>query len=277
MYFEDKPDEVKKNASIIIDYAKNHGITNPITIASILAVIGKESGFTPIAELSYKNTSVLRLRSLFSYRLANLTDEQIDTLKKNDKAFYEQVYGKQWTKLGLGNKIVGDGYTYRGRGFNGITGRYLYDYFSKLTGIDFINNPNLLNVPEIAGKVAVEYFKYVLNTPRGKEILKKYYNNPTGDLNSFKTSEDSINAFLHSNAGINYTKTNVIDNDSTGGVARAKKIFPDMLKFLQQIPSVNIEDKKKNNNLIYILFGLGLLGLTIIAFNTNNQKNFNYE
>ena len=246
MWFDNKSNSVKENAQSIIDYAKSIGITNPLTIASILAVISKESEFFPQPELSYATTNNDRIRKIFTYRVNNLTDEQLNALKKDDYKFFEQVYGYKYPELGLGNNKVGDGFKYRGRGFNGITGKTLYQYFKNKTGVDIINNPELLNNPKVAGKVAVEYFKYVLNTNRGKYVLKTYYNNPKGDLNTFKSAKDAVNAFIHANAGIGFTKQQAIDNDVTGGVKKAQTNFPDMLAFVNKdYPSTPNTEKKK--------------------------------
>lgn len=63
--------------------------------------------------------------------------------------------GKKCDPVGLGNSVYanrlgngppssGDGYKYRGRGIGAqFTGRVNYEKFSKLFGVDFINNPDL--------------------------------------------------------------------------------------------------------------------------------------
>lgn len=46
--------------------------------------------------------------------------------------------------MGNGSEVSGDGYKYRGRGFIQLTGKDNYKSLSKDTGIDYLNNPDLL-------------------------------------------------------------------------------------------------------------------------------------
>lgn len=57
-----------------------------------------------------------------------------------NKAYFDKY---EWRK-DLGNTQKGDGYKFRGRGYIQVTGRYNYLALSKDTGIDFVNNPDLL-------------------------------------------------------------------------------------------------------------------------------------
>jgi len=50
----------------------------------------------------------------------------------------------------LGNTTVGDGVKYKGRGLIQITGRTNYASLSKFFGVDFVNNPILLEGEEYA-------------------------------------------------------------------------------------------------------------------------------
>ncbi|MGV4439423.1 hypothetical protein ACQ1PL_07990 [Ornithobacterium rhinotracheale] len=43
----------------------------------------------------------------------------------------------------IGNKSFEDGYTFRGRGLCQLTGRFLYEKFSKVNGVDAVSNPDL--------------------------------------------------------------------------------------------------------------------------------------
>jgi len=56
------------------------------------------------------------------------------------KSYFDKYEGRK----DLGNTQQGDGYKFRGRGYIQVTGRYNYLALSKDTGIDFINNPDLL-------------------------------------------------------------------------------------------------------------------------------------
>jgi len=57
-----------------------------------------------------------------------------------NKAYFDKYEGRK----DLGNTEVGDGFRFRGRGYIQVTGRYNYLALSKDTGIDFVNNPDLL-------------------------------------------------------------------------------------------------------------------------------------
>ena len=103
---------------------------------------------------TYAN-GVAYMRSIFTKRLAKYTDEEVRTLAANTPAFSDVIYGKD-SGMGLGNTQPGDGYKYRGRGFVQLTGRDAYQRATTALGIDFINNPELVNNPvENAADTAV--------------------------------------------------------------------------------------------------------------------------
>lgn len=54
----------------------------------------------------------------------------------------------------LGNTLPGDGHRFKGRGLIQITGRSNYTQLSRAFGIDFLNNPSLLEVPDMAVRSA---------------------------------------------------------------------------------------------------------------------------
>ena len=133
-----------------------YGITTPIAVASLLAIAGGETRWKVVEEN-------------FNYTAARLL-EVFPSLFKGDTALAQQyagnpnnslpefLYGYQ-SKKGkeLGNTEPGDGAKYIGRGYIQITGRGNYKVYSDLTGRDLINNPQLLNTPEIAAEVSVKY------------------------------------------------------------------------------------------------------------------------
>jgi predicted chitinase len=155
------------NSKQVIDSlstAQKQLITQPKTIQiASLSVIGKETGGIPHTEnINYSTTDNSRIRALFGSRVAGLTDAQLDAAKKDQYQFAELIYGSKadkTAKLGLGNTQPGDGYKFRGRGFNQLTGRAAYERYSKAAGVDLVNNPDLLNNPDIAAKVNAAYLK----------------------------------------------------------------------------------------------------------------------
>ena len=144
--------EQQKNISSLIDAMTKLGISNPNTQIGILSVISKESGFKPKGEISYAGTSNSRIRSIFGSRVAKLSDTQLNDLKSNPKNFFNLVYAKT-----VGNQGGEDGWNFRGRGYNQLTGRENYKKYSSIIGEDLVGNPELLNKPEVASKVAIAF------------------------------------------------------------------------------------------------------------------------
>jgi predicted chitinase len=186
-----------KNAQAIINSMNKHGITNPYTQRAILGVIGKETGFAPRNETSYSNTAASRIRGIFGSRVGSMTDAQIDQLKKNDEAFYNKVYGGRY-----GNSAT-EGYKYRGRGFNGITFKALYQKMQDLINkigkldrkVDIVANPDVLNDIDVAAEAAVLYF---IDRASDPAMYKKY---GVKDLNLFNDQETALKAMVNANAG----------------------------------------------------------------------------
>jgi murein DD-endopeptidase MepM/ murein hydrolase activator NlpD/predicted chitinase len=183
--------EQAKNIRIIEEVAKQAGITNTKSLIGLLCVIGKESGFIPQREISYSTTSNSRIRSIFGARVAKYDDSELTALKNNEEEFWDAVYGKEATPYlwpNTGNTQKGDGWKYRGRGFNGITFKSLYAQYGKAVGADLVSNPDLANNPVIAAKIAVAMLVPQL---KQKGI----------DPNGFESIDDAIYNFARANAG----------------------------------------------------------------------------
>jgi len=185
-----------KNIAVLETVAKQHGITNPNTIIGFLSVIGKETSFVPKNEYSYSRSGGSYLKSVFKGTLKHLTVAEVDVLKKDDVAFYDTIYGHISVKNGYhtwNNKsddpvLPGDGYKYRGRGFNQVTFKQSYKKYAKETGVDIVSNPDKLNDINLAAKVAV---LFLLNRLKSRSI----------DPNSFRTSDEAVQMCARANAG----------------------------------------------------------------------------
>ena len=59
----------------------------------------------------------------------------------------------------LGNDMPGDGVKYKGRGYIQLTGKYNYEKAGKALGLDLVKNPQLVEKPEVAAKVAVWFWQ----------------------------------------------------------------------------------------------------------------------
>ena len=71
---------------------------------------------------------------------------------------YDKKYAPQTAKI-LGNKQVGDGVKYHGRGYIQITGRDNYRMAGQALGLPLEQQPDLASKPDVAAKIAVWYWK----------------------------------------------------------------------------------------------------------------------
>lgn len=147
--------EQKKNINLLIDKMNEAGITNPYTQVGILSVINKESSFKPKSEVSYATTPNQRIRRIFGKRVAGYSDSELNALKSDPRKFFNVVYSKT-----VGNQGGDDGFMYRGRGFNQLTGIKNYEKYSRMIGMGdkLVENPDLVNDIEIAAKIAIAFF-----------------------------------------------------------------------------------------------------------------------
>jgi len=186
-------DYPKENIKIVIEELKNVGITNPNAIMGVLSVIAKESNFKPKGEKGYKNTSISRIKEVFGKNtikvniddikagtpFSSLSDDQIQNLKSSNEKFFNALYGNR-----IGNNDKNDGWDYRGRGFNQLTGRANY----RKAG--FENNPDAVNDVRNAAKVAAKFMTIFHPNVWTKE-----------ELNSAKTPEEGTKMAADINGG----------------------------------------------------------------------------
>jgi predicted chitinase len=71
---------------------------------------------------------------------------------------YDPKYAPKKAKQ-LGNKKVGDGARYKGRGYIQLTGRYNYKRAGEALGLPLEQKPELVEKPEIAAQVAIWFWK----------------------------------------------------------------------------------------------------------------------
>lgn len=139
------------------------GITDPNIVNATLANVMKETGGRNVSEnLNYANSSNDRLRQVFGSRASRFSDAELDEIKKDPEKLGEMMYGSD-TEMGrrMGNTEAGEGYKFRGRGFVQLTGKTNYQKASQaLFGDDrLVQNPDLLNDPDIAAKTSAWYMK----------------------------------------------------------------------------------------------------------------------
>lgn len=184
------------------------GITNKYVRVGILCTIAKESNFKPKNEKTYQNTSLSRIYTIWP-KLKKLGDAKVEAMKKSTSpsdghkqaglGFFDYLYGG---KNGNGPEKTGDGSRYRGRGFNQVTFKGTYEKYGKLAGIDLVGNPDQLNKPDIAAKVAVAFLA---------NRLKEHY----GSINPpAKSYEEGIKMAATANCG---SKSGVKTAENPGG------------------------------------------------------------
>lgn len=102
-------------------------------IAYIMATAFHETGGKMTATTESLNYTTTALRSKFSRERISLADaDRYGRTKKraaNQSAIANLIYGGAWGLRNLGNKLVGDGWRFIGRGLVQLTGRRNYELF----------------------------------------------------------------------------------------------------------------------------------------------------
>ena len=99
------------------------------------------------------------------------------------KSYFDKYEGRK----DLGNLQPGDGAKFKGRGYIQVTGRYNYTKLSKDTGIDFLNNPDLL-AQEVNAIVSACWFwnKNKINELADKDDAKAVTKKINGGFNGLE-------------------------------------------------------------------------------------------
>lgn len=251
----DKLNETQKqNAALINAALTKYGLTNQYIRAGILSVVAKESGFIGKSENSYAGTDNSRIRRFFSSRVADLSEAQLSALKKDPKAFFNRIYGNQF-KQGkeLGNTQLGDGYKYRGRGFNQNTGRGNYQMITNKSGIDLVSNPDRMNEPAVAAEALAIYFANGFAS--GKKIIKRKYG--VDDQSKITSLKQGADIAYNINAGLG----NNPNADTTGGYKQTLDSMTSYFKGLTQIVTDN-PIKTGGGVILVALLGAGIYYLS---------------
>jgi putative chitinase len=191
--------------------------------ANIMAQVEAESNFKPRSEnLSY--TSAERIQNIFGKR-------RIPTLE-----FAQQFVGKPeelanhvYAKTD-GNSSPGDGWKYRGRGYLQHTGKNQYIAIAKYTGINVVDNPDLLNTPEVAAKAVAWFFlEYKKKKPEQLENISEV-NKAVGFAGGAKEASHREELVAK------YSKESLVPSSANSGESLAKQSTDntDMKKDMQQ-------------------------------------------
>ena len=123
------------------------GVTLNEDIKRFLAnCLNETGGFTRFSENGYYTTAT-RLKQVFPSafgKIGVVGKYNPNDYLRNETKLFNLVYDDRKFKKGLGNLYDGDGWNFKGRGAIQVTGRNNYTTLSKRVGIDFVNNPELL-------------------------------------------------------------------------------------------------------------------------------------
>lgn len=186
----------KENAVIIIDAMSNSENITPAMMVGILCVVAKESGLITRNENSYSRTSNKRIKKIFGRKKLGRfysDDSALTDLKKKRRDFFDQVYGGRG-----GNNRQGDGWRYRGRGFNQLTFKSAYRSYST-PDFDLVKRPWLLDRPSIAALVVTEFFNRAIR--RNKRRIENRFGTDNCDTET-ELIENAVLMAANINAGL---------------------------------------------------------------------------
>jgi putative chitinase len=152
-----KPEIAKQLAEILPAVLEQYSINTPLRVVHFLAQTAHESaGFTRFEEnLNYSGEGLMATFPKYFRTIGT------DYHKRNPEKIANRVYAN---RMGNGAEASGDGWKYRGRGLIQLTGKANYAAFSKDTGLDAIEHPELLATVEGAVKSAAWFwYKHQLN------------------------------------------------------------------------------------------------------------------
>lgn len=215
-YLNTLTNEQKNNIAILVDEAKKAGITNPNSIAGMLAIVSKESSFVPKSE--NLNYSAKRLQEVFK-----IPASRANEIAGNPEATANAMYG------GRNGNAANEGYKYRGRGFNQLTFKGNYKKYGDIIGENLVANPDKVNNVKTAAKVLIAYNKDRMADLAKRGKLKEY--NAT-NINDFKNPQDATLAFYHVTSGNGNSVAKIkalAKNDHLGGMTKALNRVNDLL------------------------------------------------
>jgi putative chitinase len=117
--------------------------------------------------------------------MAQTNHESWDFSRLKEKGMGKEYFSKKYdpkfaprTAKILGNKHVGDGEKFHGRGFIQLTGRDNYRMASQALGVDLLKHPELAERPDVAAKIAIWYWQtrvkpYINNFNDTKAVTQK--------------------------------------------------------------------------------------------------------
>lgn len=162
--------DLEANSNFITEYFDGKYLGTPVK--DILCTEDRLAHF--ISQLAHESNGLRRLRENTNYTRDRIekvfskyctSEERLDQMVESKEFLFNTVYGNR-----LGNDEPGDGYRFIGRGYIMRTGKANYRALSREFGIDFEQDPSLLENHRYAFYGAIFYFlnrKY-----KGKNIFE---------------------------------------------------------------------------------------------------------
>ena len=162
----------------LVSAMEKYEINNPMRVAAFLAnVVHETGGLRQMVE--NMNYSADRLMAVWPGRFDR---EKAVQFERKPVHIANLVYAGR-----MGNELPDDGYKFRGRGMFMITGRQAYLLASRVHGIDFIADPDLVSQPPYAALTAAYYFHLNrLHLAADKEHLRAIRVAINGGLHGFE-------------------------------------------------------------------------------------------
>ncbi|EGH46386.1 glycoside hydrolase family 19 protein [Pseudomonas syringae] len=162
----------------------------PITAQQLLQILpnaGQRTGvFAPVL-----NTAMSKYQIVTPLRIAAFI-AQVGH-ESGQLRYVRELWGPTTQQLGyegrkdLGNTVAGDGSKYRGRGLIQVTGRANYEECGEALGLDLIDHPELLELPQHAAMSAAWFWhRAALNTLADKRDMQQITRKINGGLNGLQ-------------------------------------------------------------------------------------------
>lgn len=154
-----------KGIAALLAACDKYGFNTNEQKAALLGIVGGECGWIPQSEIAQYSRPE-RLCEIFhttfkqDLSLAEKYCNWIKGGKGSPDNFFDFVYDPSNNGRQLGNTKPGDGSKFHGRGFLQLTGRANYERYAQMSGIDIVNNPDILNTDvQKSAEIAVLYLK----------------------------------------------------------------------------------------------------------------------
>lgn len=154
-------DVAEKWADPFKQACEHYGIKSKNAIAALLANVGVETGSlkTFVENLNYSAQGLANTwpsRYSASGRFGGAPNSLALSIARKPMEIANNTYAN---RMGNGSVASGDGWKYRGRGAIQLTGKANYAEYSKQSGYDALNNPDILTEPKYIADSAAWFFK----------------------------------------------------------------------------------------------------------------------